>query len=103
MNMSKSAKNNRPLGIITIRSAKLQTATDEHLPSFEVHVKVELDGRTVAWSMIMLPGARVPIQLDESQRVILIVHEQELLIDSSQVDRAYSLVVLQDADQNGQE
>ena len=99
--MNTSAKTNQPAGIITIRSARRQADSDEQLPSFEVHVQVELDGRKVAWSMVMLPGAQVPIQLDESQRVILIVHEQELLIDSSQVDRTYSLVV-QDTDQNGQ-
>jgi len=93
MNISKSAKKNQPPGTITIRSTKLPHATDEYPPSFEVHVQVELDGRKVAWNMLMLPGTRVPIQIDETQRVILIVHEQDLLIDSSQIDRAYSLLI----------
>lgn len=91
--MSKSDKKNQPPGTITIRSTKLPAVTFESPPSFEVHVQVELAGRKVAWNMLMLPGARVPIQIDEDQHVILIVHEQDLLIDSSQVDRAYSLIV----------
>jgi hypothetical protein len=40
-------------------------------------------------AMIMIPGQTVPIQLlDISQQVVLIAGESELLIDSSDLDRA---------------
>jgi len=57
--------------------------------SFEVRVQVELGNRQLAWSMTMLPGQIVPIHLlDSNQQLILISGENELMIDSSGLDRA---------------
>src|SRR5438045_3920412 len=77
---SGTEKNNSEL-TITIRSVKRPAEADEQLPSFEVHVRVQMDKHQVAWTMTLPPGAKVPIRFDESQEVILIAHEQ-LLIDS---------------------
>jgi hypothetical protein len=75
---------------ITIWCAKKQSI--EQSLFFEVRVQAELATRQVAWSMIMLPGQTVPIQLlDISQQVILIAGESELLIDSSGLDRTFTL------------
>ncbi len=98
MGTSRLPKGNPTRGKITIRSVKRQIDIGESLPSFEVQVQVELDGHKVAWTMTLLPGAQVPIQFDESQEVILIAHDQELLVDSSRVDKSFSIVV-QEAEQ----
>jgi hypothetical protein len=36
---------------------------------------------------------RVPIHLDSDQQLILITHDQQLLVDSSGMDRAFPLQV----------
>ncbi len=43
--------------------------------------------------MDMLPGMRVPICLDQDQRLILIAHDQDLLVDSSGIDRTFPIHV----------
>ncbi len=98
--MSRTRKNNKQPGTITIRSTKLQTDTDEQLPSFEVHVQVELGGHQVAWDMKLLPGAQVPIQLDKGQQVTLITHE-DLLVDSSKAGTL--AIVLLEEEPDGEE
>ncbi len=71
---------------ITIRCTKKHTIAYPLL--FEVRVQVELGHRQLAWSMTMLPGQTVPIQLlDINQQIILIAGENELLIDSSGLQR----------------
>jgi hypothetical protein len=75
---------------ITIWCAKKHTSAYPLL--FEVRVQVELSHRQLAWSMTMLPGQIVPIRLlDIHQQIILIAGENELLIDSSGLDRAFTL------------
>jgi hypothetical protein len=98
--MSRTRKNNRQSGTITIRSTKLQTGTGEQLPSFEVHVQVELCGHQVAWDMKLLPGAQVPILLDKGQQVTLIAHE-DLLVDSSKAGTL--AIVLLEEEPDGEE
>jgi hypothetical protein len=72
---------------ITIWCAKKHTIA--YPLSFEVRVQVELGHRQLAWSMTMLPGQIVPIRLlDINQKVVLIAGENELLIDSSGLDRS---------------
>src|SRR6266699_4317574 len=71
---------------IAIRYAKKTTILYPLL--CEVRVQVELGHRQLAWSMTMLPGQIVPIQLlDINQQIILIAGENELLIDSSGLQR----------------
>lgn len=71
---------------ITIRCMKKYTL--EQLLVFEVRVQVELGHRQLAWSMTMLPDQIVPIQLlDINQQIILIAGENDLLIDSSGLQR----------------
>jgi hypothetical protein len=98
--MSTPAKNNPAAGKITIRGTRRPPDTDEQLPSFEVHVQVELAGHLVAWTMCLLFGAQVPIQLDEGQQVTLIAHD-ELLIDSSRAG-THAIVLLEE-ESDGQE
>ena len=88
METSGTEKNNPALPTITIRSAKRQAESTGQTPSFEVLVRVQVDNHQVAWTMTLLPGTQVPIQIDESQEVILIAHEQELLVDSSGLDKS---------------
>ena len=88
MNTSQTEKNNPEPTTITIRSAKQPTETAEQLPSFEVTVRVQVGNNQVAWTMTMVPGARVPIEIDARQKVILLVHEQELFVDSSGLDKS---------------
>jgi len=88
--MSRTRKNSRQPGKITISSTRLPTGTGEQFPSFGVHIQVALGDHQVAWDMTLLPGARVPIQIDEAQQVTVIAHE-ELLIDSS---RAGTLAIV---------
>jgi hypothetical protein len=95
MDMGRPTTSNTAPGRITIRSTKRQT--HEHSSSFEVHVEVEQDRHQVAWTMTMVPGTRVPIQLDSDQRVVLIADAQELLIDSSGLERAFLIQVLETA------
>lgn len=87
MDTSGTKKNNPELTTITIRSVMRQAEIAEQLPSFDVHVRVQAGNHQVAWTMAMMPGARVPIRLDESQEVILLIHEQELFVDSSGLDK----------------
>ncbi len=100
--MSRTRKNSRQPGKITISSTRLPTGTGEQFPSFGVHVQVEIGDHHVAWTMTMLPGTQVPVRLDENQEVVLIAHGQELLVDSSRVDRAFPVIV-QEADLDGRE
>jgi hypothetical protein len=60
---------------------------------FEVSVQIDLGGHRVAWTMDLLPGMRVPIHLDSDQQLILIAHDQELLVDSSGMDRTFPIQV----------
>jgi len=71
--------------------------TKKHTPEqslvYEVRVQVELSHRQLAWSMTMLPGQSVPIHLlDIHQKIILIAGENELLIDSSGLDRTIPIL-----------
>jgi hypothetical protein len=43
--------------------------------------------------MDVLPGMRVPIHIDSDQQLILIAHGQELLVDSSGMDRTFPIQV----------
>jgi len=61
--------------------------------SFEVRIQVELGGHRVTWTMDVLLGMRVPIHLDSDQRLILIAHDQELLVDSSGMGRTFPIQV----------
>ncbi len=74
-----------------IRFTKKETI--ECLLRFEARVQVELGGHKVAWTMDVLPGMRVPIYLDSDQQLILIAHDQELLVDSSGMDRTFPIQV----------
>lgn len=47
--------------------------------------------------MDVLPGMRVPIHLDSDQQLILIAHDQELLVDSSGMDRTFPIQVEEEA------
>ena len=47
--------------------------------------------------MGMLPGTRVPIQLDHDQRLILIAHDQDLLVDSRGMERAFPIQAQEEA------
>jgi len=80
---------------LIIRFVKKQTF--ECPLCFEVCVQVELDGRQVVWTMDVLPGMRVPIHLDSDQQLILIAHGQELLVDSSRMDRTFPIQVREEA------
>ena len=64
---------------------------------FEVRVQIDLGGRQVAWTMDVLPGMWVPIHLDSNQQLILIAHDQELLVDSSGMGRAFPVQVEEEA------
>ncbi len=64
---------------------------------FEVRVQVELGGHQVAWTKDVLPGMRVLIHLDSDQQLILIAHDQKLLVDSSGMDRTFPLQVQEEA------
>jgi hypothetical protein len=78
-----------------IRFTKMQTL--ESPLRFEVHVQVDLGGHLVDWTMDVLPGMRVPIHLDSDQQLILIAHGQELLVDSSGMDRTFPIQVEEEA------
>jgi hypothetical protein len=80
---------------VIIRFTKKQTL--EYLLCFEVRVQVELGDHRVVWMMDMLPGMRVPIHLGADQQLILIAHEQELLLASSGMDRTFPIQVQEDA------
>jgi hypothetical protein len=45
----------------------------------------------------MLPGKQVPVQLDHDQRLILITYDQDLLLDSRGMERAFSIQVQKEA------
>jgi hypothetical protein len=76
---------------IAIQFAKKQSFV--YPLGFEVRVQVELGGHELVWTMDVLPGMRVPICLDQNQRLILIAHDQELLVDSSGMDRTFPIQV----------
>jgi hypothetical protein len=76
---------------ITIQCAKKQTFA--YPLCIEVLVQVELGGHQMVWTMDVLPGMRVPICLDQDQRLILIAHDQDLLVDSSGMDRTFPIQV----------
>ena len=95
MDRGRPTTSNTAPGRITIRSTKRQT--HEHPISFEVHVQVEQDSHQLAWTMTMLLGTRVHILLDSDQRVVLIADAQELLIDSSGLERAFLIQVQETA------
>ena len=80
----------RPDGI-TIQVAKKQTFA--YPLCIEVRVQVELGGHQVVWTMNVLPGMRVSIRLDQDQQLILIAHDQDLLVESSGMDRTFPLQV----------
>jgi len=84
----------RPDGI-TIQFAKNQTF--ECPLRFEVRVQVELGGHQVVWTMDVLPGMRVSIRLDQDQQLILIAHDQDLLVDSSGMERTFPIQVQEEA------
>lgn len=86
---------------ISIHFAKKQTIA--HPLYFEVCVLVTQRGHRVGWSMDMLPEMRVPIQLDRDQQLILIAAEQELLVDSTGVDRRVPIQVLEEVHNETQE
>ncbi len=70
---------------ITIQFANKQTFA--YPLCIEVRVQVEL----------VLPGMRVPIRLDQDQQLILIAHDQDLLVDSSGMDRTFPIQVREEA------
>ena len=76
---------------ITIQFAKKQTFA--YPLRFEVRVQVDLGSHQVVWTMDVLPGMRVPIRLDHDQRLILIAHDQDLLVESSGMDRTFPIQV----------
>ena len=76
---------------ITIQCANNQTFA--YPLCIEVRVRVELGGHQVVWTMDVLPGMRVPIRLDQDQQLILIAHDQDLLVDGSGTDRTFPLQV----------
>lgn len=47
--------------------------------------------------MDMLPGTRVPIQLDHDQRLMLIDVDQDLLVEERKMDRALPIQVQEEA------
>jgi hypothetical protein len=47
--------------------------------------------------MEVLPGLRVPIRLDQDQQLILIAHDQDLLVESSGMDRTFPLQIREEA------
>jgi hypothetical protein len=91
------------------RQAKSQTEQNEisihvaqkhsfqHPLSFEGRVLATLGGHLIAWTMDMLPGTRVPIQLEQDQRLILIAHDQDLLLDSRGMHKAFPIHKREDA------
>jgi len=98
--MNRTRKSSRQSGKITISSTKLQTDTGEQFPSFRVHIQVELGNHKVAWDMTLLPGTRIPIQLDEAQQGILIAHD-ELLIDSSKAGTLAIVLLEEEPNEQG--
>jgi hypothetical protein len=61
---------------------------------FEVHVQTDLGGHQMAWMMDMMSRIRVPIHLDSDQQLILISHDQEIFIDSSERDKTFPLLFM---------
>ncbi len=74
-----------------------QKKSFEHPLYFEVCVLVTQSGHHVEWTMDILPGTRVPIQLDHNQRFILIAYDQDLLIECSGMDRAFPIADQEEA------
>ena len=56
-----------------------------------------MGGHQVAWTMDVVPGMRVLILLDQDEQLILIAHDQELLVDRSGMDRTFPLQVQEEA------
>jgi len=70
---------------------------------YEVRVQVELGHRQLGWSMTMLPGQIVPIHLLAiNQQLILIAGENELLIDSSGLQREFPLQFQEGVSEQGE-
>src|SRR5260370_37518190 len=86
---------------ITIQFANKQTFA--YPLCIEVRVQVELGAHPVGWTMDVLPGMRVPIRLDQDQQLILIAHDQHLLVDSSGIDRPFPIHVREEALNQSQE
>jgi len=80
---------------ITIQCANKQTFA--YPLCIEVRVQVELGGHQVVWTMDVLPGMRVSIRLDQDQQLILIAHDQDLLVDSSGMERTFPIQVQEEA------
>src|SRR5258708_26671885 len=80
---------------ITSQCAKKQTFASPLC--IAVRVQVELGGHQMVWTMDVLPGMRVPIRLDQDQQLILIAHDQDLLVDSSGMDRTFPIQVREEA------
>jgi hypothetical protein len=80
---------------ITIQFAKKQTFACPL--RFEVRIQVQLGGHEVGWMMDVWPGMRVPIYLDSDQQLILIAHDQDLLVDSSAIDRTFPIQIQEEA------
>jgi hypothetical protein len=43
--------------------------------------------------MDVLPGMRVPIRLDQDRQLILIAHDQDLLVESRGMDRTFPIQI----------
>jgi hypothetical protein len=54
-------------------------------------VQVDLGGRRVEWDMTMAPETSVPIELDTTQKLTLMVKTDQLVVDSSQVARYFPI------------
>ena len=80
---------------MVIRITKKQTF--ECPLRFEVYVQVKPGVHRVVWKMDVLPGMRIPIHLDSDQQLILIAHDQKLLVDNSGMDRTFPIQVQEEA------
>lgn len=60
---------------------------------FMVRIQVSLGGHRVSWDTTMASGATVLIELDSTQKLTLLVREDELLVDSSQVARDFPVTL----------
>ena len=70
-----------------------QAEQPEH---FMVRVRLVLSQRTVEWSMNMPPDSTVRFSLDERQQLRLLATQYEFLVDSSGLERTFSLEVLEE-------
>jgi hypothetical protein len=63
------------------------------LISFKVRIQIDLGGHRVAWEMIIAPDTAIPIELDTTQKLILLAKEGELLVDSSLMARDFPILL----------